>query len=54
MTPVVKSTYRKLALFVRVGGEGNAHTCVKRCYRQLRLKLAGVGANRSVWYQVSQ
>jgi hypothetical protein len=31
----VKSRYRKLALFVRVGGEGEVHTCVKGCYRSL-------------------
>jgi hypothetical protein len=28
-----KSTYRKLALFLRVGGERKAHTYVKTCYR---------------------
>jgi hypothetical protein len=33
---VVKSTSRKFALFLRLGGEGKAHTRVKRCYRQLR------------------
>jgi hypothetical protein len=32
---VAKSTYRKLALFVRVGGEGKAHTYAKRCHQQL-------------------
>jgi hypothetical protein len=31
----VKSRSRKFALFVRVGSEGKAHTCVKRCYRSL-------------------
>jgi hypothetical protein len=35
----VKSTYRKFALFVRLGGEGKAHTCVKRCYRSLTFRF---------------
>jgi hypothetical protein len=34
---VVKSSYRKFALFVRLGGEGKAHTYDKGCSQQLRL-----------------
>jgi len=32
---VDKSASRKYALFVRLGGEGKAHTYAKRCSRQL-------------------
>jgi hypothetical protein len=34
---VDKSPSRKFALFVRLGGEGKAHTYAKRCYQQSSL-----------------
>jgi hypothetical protein len=43
----VKSPSRKFALFVRLGGEGKAHTCVTCCYRQSCEKVASMNKTSS-------